>query len=73
VFWGGGVDTQRVFSFGSPEDVRDDVAERVRIFGPGGGFVWAAIHNIQYNVPPENIVAAIETVHATGQYPIHPN
>jgi hypothetical protein len=73
VFWGGGVDTQRVFSFGSPEDVREDVAERVRIFGPGGGFVWAAIHNIQYNVPPENIVAAIETVHATGQYPILPD
>jgi uroporphyrinogen decarboxylase len=73
VFWGGGVDTQRVLSFGSPEDVREDVAERVRVFGPGGGFVWAAIHNIQYNVPPENIVAAIETVHATGQYPILPD
>ena len=72
VFWGGGVDTQRVFSFSSPEQVRSDVAERIRIFGPGGGFVWAAIHNIQYNVSAENIVAAIDAVHEFGQYPIVP-
>jgi uroporphyrinogen-III decarboxylase len=69
-FWGGGVDTQRVLSFGTPEDVRKDVKERIQSFGPGGGFVWAAIHNIQYNVPPENILAAIDTVREFGRYPL---
>jgi uroporphyrinogen decarboxylase len=69
-FWGGGVDTQRVLSFGTPEEVRKDVEERIRTFGPGGGFVWAAIHNIQYNVPPENIIQAIDTVREFGHYPL---
>jgi uroporphyrinogen-III decarboxylase len=69
-FWGGGVDTQRVLPFGTPQEVYDHVAERLRIMAPGGGFVWAAIHNIQYTVPPENIVAAIQAVHDFGQYPI---
>lgn len=72
-FWGGGVDTQRVLPFGTPEEVYHHVAERVRIFAPGGGFVWAAVHNIQYTVPPENIIAAIQAVHDFGQYPIQPN
>ena len=69
-FRGGGVDTQHVLAFGTPEDVRADVAERIRLFAPGGGFIWATIHNIQYDIPPENIVAAIETVHEFGRYPI---
>jgi len=70
VFWGGGVDTQQVLGSATPWEVRRDVAERVRIFAPGGGFIWAAIHNIQYNVPPENIVAALDTVREVGWYPI---
>jgi uroporphyrinogen-III decarboxylase len=69
-FWGGGVDTQRVLPFGTPDDVYNHVVERLNIFGPGGGFIWAAVHNIQYNVPPENIVAAIQAVHERGQYPL---
>jgi hypothetical protein len=69
-FWGGGVDTQRVLAFGTPEEVREDVRQRLQIFAPGGGFVWASIHNIQYNIRPENIVAAIEAVHEFGRYPI---
>jgi uroporphyrinogen-III decarboxylase len=69
-FWGGGVDTQNVLSFGTPEQVRRDVRRRLQVFGPGGGFVWAAIHNIQYHVPPENVVAALETVHEFGRYPL---
>ncbi|MCZ7543524.1 MAG: methyltransferase [Anaerolineae bacterium] len=69
-FWGGGADTQRVLPFGTPEDVRRHVADRVRIFGPGGGFIWSAVHNIQYHVPPENIVAALDTVREAGRYPI---
>ncbi len=69
-FWGGGVDTQHVLSFGTPGEVRDDVMERIRTFGPGGGFVWAAIHNIQHDVTPENILAALDTVLKHGRYPL---
>ncbi|MGZ5478346.1 MAG: uroporphyrinogen decarboxylase family protein [Candidatus Aminicenantales bacterium] len=62
VFWGGGVDTQKTLAFGTPEAVRDEVLERCRIFSPGGGFVFNAVHNIQANVPVANIVAMFEAV-----------
>ncbi|MGC9332739.1 MAG: uroporphyrinogen decarboxylase family protein, partial [Anaerolineae bacterium] len=68
VFWGGGVDTQRVLPFGTPEDVADEVRRRIDDLAPGGGFVFAAVHNIQAFVPPENIVAAFETALAYGAY-----
>jgi uroporphyrinogen decarboxylase len=61
VFWGGGVDTQRVLPFGTPDEVRDEVKRRIDDLAPGGGFVFAAVHNIQAFVPPENVVAAFET------------
>ena len=70
VFWGGGVDTQRTLPFGSPEQVAAEVRERIRIFAPGGGFVFNPIHNIQQGTPPENIVAAYEAARAAGVYPI---
>ena len=62
VFWGGGVDTQKTLPFGTPEEVRKEVAERCRIFGKKGGFVFNAIHNIQPKTPTENIIAMFETV-----------
>ncbi len=65
-FWGGGVDTQHVLPFGTPEDVRKDVKRRLEIFGRGGGFVFAAIHNIQHGVPAENVVGMFEAVHDFG-------
>jgi hypothetical protein len=63
VFWGGGVDTQQVLPFGTPEQVRQQVLERCEIFAQGGGFVFNAIHNIQARTPVENIVAMIDAVH----------
>ena len=57
VFWGGGVDTQHVLSFGSPEEVEAQVKENVEIFGAGGGYVFNTVHNIQATVPTENLVA----------------
>jgi hypothetical protein len=57
VFWGGGVDTQGTLAFGTPEDVRTEVLRRCEIFGRGGGFVFNAVHNIQANVPVDNIAA----------------
>lgn len=67
-FWGGGVETQGPLQFGTPEEVRAQVTERVRIFGEGGGFVFCADHNIQPNTPPENIIAAYETAREVGSY-----
>jgi hypothetical protein len=69
-FWGGGVDTQRTLPFGTPEEVAEEVRERVRILAPGGGFVFNTIHNVQQDTPPENIVAAYETARKAGVYPI---
>ena len=68
VFWGGGVDTQRVLPFGKPEEVVDEVKRRIDDLAPGGGFVFAAVHNIQALVPPENIVAAFDTALEYGRY-----
>lgn len=61
-FWGAAVDTQRTLPFGTPEEVRAEVAERVRVFNRDGGYIAAAIHNIQQNVPPENVLALFETL-----------
>ncbi len=60
--WGGGIDTQRTLPFGTPEEVRAEVRERLRIFTPGGGFVFAPIHNVQAGVPVENLLALFEAL-----------
>jgi uroporphyrinogen decarboxylase len=65
VFWGG-VDTQHVLPFGKPQEVVDEVKRRIDDLAPGGGFVLAAVHNIQAFVPPENIVAAFDTARQYG-------
>ncbi len=66
VFWGGGVDTQHVLPFGTPEEVYAQVRERIRIFSPGGGFVFNPVHNIQQNVPVENMLAMFQAVRDAG-------
>jgi hypothetical protein len=68
-FWGGGIDTQKELPFGTPEEVRAQVQERMRIFGPGGGFVFNTIHNLQARIPVENIVALYEAVRDYRTYP----
>jgi uroporphyrinogen decarboxylase len=68
VFWGGGVDTQKVLPFGTPAEVRAQVRQRIETFGKGGGFLFCPIHNIQYKVPPANIMAMIEAVLEFGTY-----
>ncbi len=62
VFWGGGVDTQQVLPFGKPEEVREQVLRTCDIFMKDGGFVFNTVHNIQANVPTENIVAMLEAI-----------
>jgi uroporphyrinogen decarboxylase len=68
VFWGGGVDTQGVLGTGTPEEVKEDVRRNIETLAPGGGFVFAAVHDIQANVPPENIMAMWEAWKAYGVY-----
>jgi hypothetical protein len=62
VFWGGGVDTQHVLPFGTPQEVREQVLRRCEIFSPGGGFVFNTIHNIQARTPIPQIVSLISAV-----------
>ena len=61
-FWGGGVNTQKVLAFGTPEEVYSDTCEKIRIFKKGGGFVFNTIHNVQPNVPVENFLAMLDAV-----------
>jgi hypothetical protein len=68
-FWGGGVDTQRTLPFGTPDEVRREVRERIQAFGPGGGFVFNPVHNIQALVPVENVLAMFQTARECGGYP----
>jgi len=67
-FWGGGVDTQRVLPSGSPGQVREEVKRRIGDLAPGGGFVFAAVHNVQSDVPPENFMAMWEAMREYGVY-----
>jgi uroporphyrinogen decarboxylase len=67
-FYGGGVDTQQVLPRGSPQQVRDEVRRRIEDLAPGGGFIFNTVHNIQADVPPENIVAMWETLREYGNY-----
>lgn len=62
VFWGGGVDTQGIFAFGTPEEVKEQVKTQCEILNSNGGFVFNTIHNIQANVPFENVVAMLEVL-----------
>lgn len=62
VFWGDGVDTQKVLAFGTPDDVKKQVREQCEVLGKNGGFVFNTVHNIQANVPVENLVAMVDTL-----------
>ncbi len=67
VFWGGGCDTQNVLSTATPEEVREHVRERIGIFAPGGGYIFNQVHNIQPNVPPENVIAMLDAAYEFGR------
>jgi uroporphyrinogen decarboxylase len=67
-FWGGGIDTQGILPRGTPEQVREDTQRNLEALAPGGGYVFNTIHNIQSEVPPENIMAMWETLQEFGRY-----
>jgi hypothetical protein len=62
VFWGGGIDTQKTLPYATTEKVREEVLRLCEIFAKDGGFVFNTVHNIQANVPVENIVAMIDAI-----------
>lgn len=68
VFWGGGVETQSTLPFGTPEQVKMEVQQRIRVFAPGGGFVFNTIHNVQPRIPVENVLAMYDAVREFGEY-----
>jgi uroporphyrinogen decarboxylase len=68
VFWGGGVDTQRILGTAKPDEIRDHVRQNIEALAPGGGFVFAAVHDIQANVPPANIMAMWQAWREYGWY-----
>jgi len=69
-FWGGGVDTQHVLPFGTPQEVRKQVLDRCRIFSRDGGFIFNTIHNVQARTPVENIIAMLNAVHEFNGVPV---
>ena len=68
-FWGA-IDTQHVLPFGSPAEVKAEVWKRIHDLAPGGGYIVSSSHNIQRDVPPENVIAMIEAVAEYGHYPL---
>mgnify|MGYP006288426223 CR=1 FL=1 len=65
-FWGGGVDTQYTLPFGTPDQVSDEVKRCIDTLAPGGGFVFAVVHNITEGTPLENILATLQTARSYG-------
>lgn len=69
-FWGGGIDTQHTLPFGTTDEVRSQTRRRIKVFGPGGGFVFNPIHNVQAKAPIENVLSMYETLREYSRYPL---
>lgn len=67
-FWGAGVNMKETLSKAEPEEVRQEVKENIKVFSPGGGFIFNTVHNIQDDMPPENIMAMWETLQELRNY-----
>jgi uroporphyrinogen decarboxylase len=68
----GGFDTQNVLPFGTPEQIEAEVARVMRAMQPGGGYIFSAAHNIQDDVPPENVLTMFQAARELGRYPSCP-
>jgi uroporphyrinogen decarboxylase len=66
-FWGA-IDTQHTLPFGTPQDVRDEVRRRIEELGDKGGYVLTSVHNIQNEVPPQNICEMFDAALEYGGY-----
>ena len=61
---------QTILPHGTPQQVREDVIRKIRALAPGGGYIISGGHNIQADVPPENILALFDTAWHAGRYPL---
>lgn len=68
-FWGA-IDTQHVLPHGSTADVITEVQRRIADLATGGGYVLAPVHNLQADVPAENILTMYLNARVFGQYPL---
>ena len=64
VFWGGGINPQKTLPFGTPDEVSRETKENVRILSQGGGYICAAVHNIQGPTPVENIITFFRSINS---------
>ena len=60
---------QTLLPHGTPEQVREDVKRKLHALAPGGGYIVSAGHNIQGDVPPENVLALFDAARELGVYP----
>jgi uroporphyrinogen decarboxylase len=67
-FWGAGCDSQTTLPFGTPDQVADEAKRRLDDLAPGGGFIFASVHNVQAGVPPENTITMFRTAREYGVY-----
>jgi len=67
-FWGGGCDSQHILPYGTPDEVREEVKRRINDLAEGGGFIFSAVHNIQDEVPPENVTTMFEAFEEFRNY-----
>jgi uroporphyrinogen decarboxylase len=67
-FWGGGIDPQHVLPFDTPDQIREHVQKNIEIFMAGGGYVFNNVHNIQAEVPSENVISLFEAAYDYGFY-----
>lgn len=68
VLWGGGIDSQHTLPFADPKEIKEEVRRNLEIFKPHGGYIFNNIHNIQGDVPPQNIVAMYDAAWEYGKY-----
>lgn len=68
-YWGT-VDIQEILPYGTPEDVRNEVKLRIQSVGPGGGLILGGSHNVQPDVPLENMLAFYQATKEYGNYPV---
>ena len=64
--WGGAIDAHQFLAFSNPEQIRRDIRKNIETFREGGGYIFSNTHNIQFDVPPENIVALFDAAYEFG-------
>ena len=67
-FWGASIDAQRFLAFAEPEEIKKQVRENIEIFKDDAGYIFSNVHNIQFDIPPENIVALFDAAYEYGSY-----